>query len=133
VVSGRKLAGILLESVPGAPGRIVAGIGLNVNTPQAAFPGEIASIATSLSIESGREFDIDALLERLLREFEVLRRADAADAHGRYRAHLTGVGTGVRIGETTGVFEGVDEQGRACMRQNDVVRYFTSGPLRFQE
>ncbi len=46
----RKLAGILVDSVPSSSlGRVaVVGIGVNVRTPARAWPGEVAGIAASL-------------------------------------------------------------------------------------
>ena len=44
-VRGRKVAGILCESSGGA---VVAGIGVNVTTPQGGFPEELRQIAASL-------------------------------------------------------------------------------------
>jgi len=45
LIGGRKVGGILCESVAGV---VVAGIGLNVSTPQGGFPEALRSIATSL-------------------------------------------------------------------------------------
>lgn len=65
LIGGRKCAGILTELHDGA---IVAGIGVNVN--QSAFPAEIAAIATSLRIASGRDTALDVLLEMMLSKIE---------------------------------------------------------------
>ncbi len=63
LLNNRKLAGILAQSTEGA---VIAGIGLNVN--QSEFPPDLAEIATSLKIETGREFSKDALGERIIAE-----------------------------------------------------------------
>src|SRR5208337_4571046 len=47
---------------------VIVGIGINVN--QEKFPSELASIATSLRKETGRQQSRLELLVRLLREFE---------------------------------------------------------------
>lgn len=52
VVSGRKVAGILVESrSSGADMVVVAGVGINVQAPSAAMPADIAHRATSLAAE----------------------------------------------------------------------------------
>jgi len=62
LIGGKKCAGILAQLEGGA---ILAGIGINVN--QAAFPEEIAELATSLRLESGRVISREDLLVELLR------------------------------------------------------------------
>ncbi len=131
VVGERKLAGVLLESVSGAPGRVVAGLGMNVNTAREEFPVEIRPIATSLAAETGRTFAVTALLSGVLTAFDELRRTDGRHVHEWYRERLCGVGRAVRIGEYAGVFGGVDEQGRARLVCDGGERYFSSGPMRF--
>ena len=66
LVNGRKLCGILVESVgtgSGAP-RIIIGIGVNLN--HQAFPDELGSTATSLKIETGQETVVEEFRDRLL-------------------------------------------------------------------
>jgi BirA family biotin operon repressor/biotin-[acetyl-CoA-carboxylase] ligase len=60
----KKLAGVMVQS--SEKGVQIAGIGLNVN--QAAFPEELASIATSLRIETGHDHSKEDLLDRLVAE-----------------------------------------------------------------
>ncbi len=61
LVGGKKCCGILTQLEPPA---IVAGIGINVNHP--AFPDEIASLATSLRIASGRILSRERIISELL-------------------------------------------------------------------
>ena len=70
MVAAKKAGGILTEmhADPGAIRFVVVGIGLNVN--QEKFPSELANIATSLRIETGKPQSRMELLVRLLREFE---------------------------------------------------------------
>lgn len=65
LVNGRKVCGILTQLHNGA---ILAGVGLNVN--QTEFPAELRGIATSLRIESGEEYEREALLAGLLRSID---------------------------------------------------------------
>jgi BirA family transcriptional regulator, biotin operon repressor / biotin---[acetyl-CoA-carboxylase] ligase len=70
IICGKKAGGILTEmhAEPGQVRFVIVGIGLNVN--QEKFPGELAHIATSLRMETGRTQPRMELLVRLLREFE---------------------------------------------------------------
>lgn len=61
LIQERKCAGILTQLEGTA---VIAGIGINVN--QTSFPGEIASLATSLRIAAGREQSREQLLLAML-------------------------------------------------------------------
>jgi BirA family biotin operon repressor/biotin-[acetyl-CoA-carboxylase] ligase len=63
LLGGQKVAGILAE-VRG--GRVVLGIGINVNVPAGELPVETEPPATSLLIETGAELDRAQLLVELL-------------------------------------------------------------------
>ncbi|MGY1719523.1 biotin--[acetyl-CoA-carboxylase] ligase [Blastococcus sp. SYSU DS0552] len=65
---GRKLAGILAESVGGAgqPSGVVVGVGLNVSTSEAELPGT----GTSLSVVTGATVDRGPVLLGFLRAVE---------------------------------------------------------------
>lgn len=71
LVHERKVAGILAEA---REGRIVLGIGINVNVTADELPQDVDRAATSLLVESGREHDrvelLAELLERLERRYE---------------------------------------------------------------
>ena len=77
-LNGKKVAGILPEATQG---RVVLGIGVNVNHTADELPGETVKSPTSLRVETGREHDRDILLAAILAELE--RAYDAWD--GRYR------------------------------------------------
>jgi BirA family biotin operon repressor/biotin-[acetyl-CoA-carboxylase] ligase len=65
LISGRKVAGILAEA---REGRVVLGIGVNVNVPEEDLPTEVDRPATSLLVETGHEMDrVDLLIELLER------------------------------------------------------------------
>jgi BirA family transcriptional regulator, biotin operon repressor / biotin---[acetyl-CoA-carboxylase] ligase len=72
LVGGRKVAGILAEA---REGRVVLGIGVNVNVAADELPREVERPATSLLVETGREVDRADLLVELLDRLE--RRYDA--------------------------------------------------------
>jgi BirA family biotin operon repressor/biotin-[acetyl-CoA-carboxylase] ligase len=72
LVGGRKVAGILAEA---RDGRVVLGVGINVNVPADELPEDVDRPATSLRVETGRELDRAELLAELLERLE--RRYDA--------------------------------------------------------
>jgi BirA family transcriptional regulator, biotin operon repressor / biotin---[acetyl-CoA-carboxylase] ligase len=71
LLGGRKVAGVLAEA---REGRVVLGVGVNVNVPERELPSDVDRPATSLLVESGREVDRAGLLVELLERLE--RRYD---------------------------------------------------------
>jgi BirA family biotin operon repressor/biotin-[acetyl-CoA-carboxylase] ligase len=78
LLGGRKVAGVLAEA---REGRVVLGIGVNVNLAEAELPREVDRPATSLLVEAGRELDRAELLAELLARLE--RRYDEWVSAGR--------------------------------------------------
>lgn len=67
LVGGRKVGGILPEAtrgLGGGIGQVIVGIGINVS--QVSFPPELADLATSIRLVTGRHVDRDALLAAVL-------------------------------------------------------------------
>jgi BirA family biotin operon repressor/biotin-[acetyl-CoA-carboxylase] ligase len=67
LVEGRKVAGILPEA---SVGKVVLGIGVNVNQAAEELPGETPKPPTSLRGETGREWPRAPLLAAILLELE---------------------------------------------------------------
>jgi BirA family transcriptional regulator, biotin operon repressor / biotin---[acetyl-CoA-carboxylase] ligase len=67
VVAGRKLVGVLPEA---SQGRVVLGIGINVNQTAAELPADTVKPPTSVRIELGREVERAPLLAAILGELE---------------------------------------------------------------
>jgi BirA family biotin operon repressor/biotin-[acetyl-CoA-carboxylase] ligase len=69
LLSKKKVAGILAETTA-AQGAVcvVVGIGVNVNMPQEVL-GSIDRPATSLLVETGKQFDVNEVLKKLVFEF----------------------------------------------------------------
>jgi BirA family biotin operon repressor/biotin-[acetyl-CoA-carboxylase] ligase len=67
LVGGRKVAGILAES---SEGRVVLGIGVNVNQTAEELPDEARTEPTSLRLELGDRVDRAALLAEILARLE---------------------------------------------------------------
>jgi len=68
VVAGRKLVGVLPEA---RSGRVVLGIGVNVNQTADELPADTAKPPTSLRVELGREVGRAPLLAAILAELEL--------------------------------------------------------------
>jgi BirA family biotin operon repressor/biotin-[acetyl-CoA-carboxylase] ligase len=79
LIGERKVAGILAEA---REGRLVLGIGINVNVPADELPAGTDTPATSLSLEAGRPIDRAEMLVTLL---DALER--------RYDSWVTGLGS----------------------------------------
>ena len=67
LIGGRKVAGILPEA---SVGRVVLGIGVNVNQTAEELPTETPKPSTSLRVETGREWARAPLLAAMLLELE---------------------------------------------------------------
>jgi BirA family biotin operon repressor/biotin-[acetyl-CoA-carboxylase] ligase len=67
LIGGRKIAGILPEA---SAGRVVLGIGVNVNQAAEELPAETPKPSTSLHVETGREWARAPLLAAILLELE---------------------------------------------------------------
>jgi BirA family transcriptional regulator, biotin operon repressor / biotin---[acetyl-CoA-carboxylase] ligase len=67
LVDGRKVAGILPEA---SVGRLVLGIGVNVNQDADELPADTPKPPTSLRVETGREWPRAPLLAAILLELE---------------------------------------------------------------
>jgi BirA family biotin operon repressor/biotin-[acetyl-CoA-carboxylase] ligase len=81
LVGGRKLAGLLAESVSGGAELegVVLGVGVNVRLDPASLPPEIASETTSIRRETGRDADPLALAAEVLARLSVWYHALARD------------------------------------------------------
>jgi len=131
LLGGRKLAGILVQSAEGA---LIAGIGLNVN--QSEFPANIAAIATSLKLETGREHSRDALADRIIAESlrysalltekgksEIVRRFEECSTWPR--------GKTVEVeGGISGITAGLDENGFLLVQTPQRLETIIAGGVR---
>lgn len=126
LINGKKVCGILVESEVrgGIVFYAVIGIGINVNLDTSGFP-EIASTATSLLEESGKNVSRLAVVRRLLVEIErryaVLPDGQAIYDEWRERLITLGKRVGVKSGESTleGIAEAVDKDGSLQLRHSD--------------
>ena len=114
LVSGRKIAGVLLEAQGDA---VIAGIGINVLRD--AVPGALAGLATSVAHEGGTA-DREALLQALLRAFDHwrarLEREGFAPVRARWSELSETLGRRVTVDGVSGVAEALDEDGALLLR-----------------
>jgi BirA family biotin operon repressor/biotin-[acetyl-CoA-carboxylase] ligase len=124
LLDGRKLCGILIEVPSSAAGRVVIGVGLNVNNPLTDAPPEVRQRATSLIDETGRTHDRTDLLIGILRrlDHDLALLSVGAQAALQHRwsewCDLTGRTVAVYQGEQVveGVCEGIDADGALRLR-----------------
>jgi len=128
LLNEKKCAGVLVELSAGGDRvrHVIVGVGVNVNHP--ALPPELAAEATSLRIETGREFVkeavLDAALEQMQRYYEMfLGRGAAAviDAFCRRSSYARGKRVEVlqENSRLRGVTAGLDSSGVLLVRLDD--------------
>ena len=131
-LEGRKISGILVEAPPNRQGRLLLGIGINVNNSVAGAPKELQSTATALCDLTGRQFALtDVLIMVLQRLAERLQPDDLWNAKvregWRERCFLTGKKIHIDLGvrQSEGVCQGIDEEGALLLDvEGEVERHF---------
>jgi len=142
LLNGRKICGILTEmnAEPMRVRYVVIGVGMNVNN--ALFTGELVPIATSLRIESGREWSRVELTAALLKSLdsqyrrlvgdrrdtqkEIIRSFEERSSFARGREVMIAE-DGCSYGGTT---EGLNERGFLQLRIRGELRTVFSGSVR---
>jgi BirA family transcriptional regulator, biotin operon repressor / biotin---[acetyl-CoA-carboxylase] ligase len=138
LISGRKVAGILLESSTDGAGDVdslVIGIGVNVESHPP--PEELRYPATSLRAEGAPEETTGSLLERFCRSFlaryEEWRRRGFSPARKAWLARAEGLHRRieVRLEGTTaaGIFADLDPTGALVLRQEGGQRLILAGDV----
>lgn len=136
LVDGRKIAGVLIETVVGGRGETAAVVGFGVNydfgtAGELPVPG-----ATSIALETGRPPSRAAVVARLASslEHELGRAGDVGYTLDCYRActiHREGDEVSCRIGGETvsGRFAGFDDGGRFRLETPSGLRTIASGEV----
>ncbi|MBO6148669.1 MAG: biotin--[acetyl-CoA-carboxylase] ligase [Lachnospiraceae bacterium] len=128
ILGNKKLAGILTEmSVDsGRIEHVVVGTGINVNNP--AFPPELADIATSLFIESGRSYSRASIVGEVTDIFEgyyesFRESGSLKDFVHIYNSHCVNMGRALKVldpkGEYSGMGRGINERGELMVELPD--------------
>ncbi len=137
LVSGRKCAGVLLESSPWKSGvALVVGVGVNL----VSAPDDTTLPATSV-VANGARCAVDAIraAEHVITEFEAWRAIWARDGFAPLRqawlARASGLGEPVqaRLGSetVTGTFSDLDEEGALVLATHAGVRRVRAGEVIF--
>ncbi len=131
LIRGRKVCGILIETSPAAPERLVIGIGINVSNRFDGAPADVAARAISLA-DAGPEHGVEkftvlnAVLEQLDRDLKQLA-ADPAGLLARWRRTCALSGRMLAVTEVervvTGVCLGLEDDASLLVRSE-------SGPQR---
>lgn len=137
VLSGKKLAGILVENViVGSEIALIIGVGINVHHTRADFSGDVADIATSLAME-GYSVSRAALTAAIIEELYTLgfdNIADPAAYLEEYRRRCITLGQDVRLIWTAeqqrAVTLGIDDRFGLMVRlENGTVTTVRSGEV----
>jgi len=118
LLSGKKAAGILLESETGGSSKplfVVLGIGVNL----VSYPDDAAYPATSLEVQGAGsvapEAFLEALAPSLLVWYERWMASGFGSLRGKWLERAAGLGKTIRVRlpheETAGVFAGIDADG----------------------
>jgi BirA family biotin operon repressor/biotin-[acetyl-CoA-carboxylase] ligase len=131
MLNGRKLAGVMVQTAE--KGVLIAGIGVNANQTQ--FPEELRDVATSLRIETGREYDKAELLERMVAEcltYAEKEKQEILDEFTTLSSYVRGKRVNVDTGTRTfsGVTAGLDENGFLRVETEGVIETVIAGGVR---
>jgi BirA family biotin operon repressor/biotin-[acetyl-CoA-carboxylase] ligase len=135
-IGSRKVAGVLVEA---GEDFAVIGIGINVNTKE--FPADVASIATSMWLESGWEHPRHEVLAAVIQRLAARSRQIGVDFNDlldslRQRCVLTGrrVSLMTAGGPLDGVVEGIAAGGELLLRSDqDLHRLIQADEVRILE
>jgi BirA family biotin operon repressor/biotin-[acetyl-CoA-carboxylase] ligase len=136
LINGKKISGILLESVSSGNKltKLVVGIGLNVN--QTIFQGQYNIQPTSLKHEYGQFIEREKLLAELLNNFEDMLyklKSDPDSILKEWRKSCKLIGeriSVVQLEETKhGVFEDIDEEGYLLLKSKNGIEKISFGDV----
>jgi BirA family biotin operon repressor/biotin-[acetyl-CoA-carboxylase] ligase len=136
----RKLGGLLAEgaTVAGRVEFVVLGLGLNLTA--AAYPPEIAAIASSLEVELGRPVDAASVaaetLAALAERYADLKRGRAREVLDRWRGLAPSAAGGevewtTSRGPVRGTAAGIDDEGALLVRVDDRTERVVTGEVRW--
>ncbi len=135
LLGGKKLVGILAESIfmGRDPQAVVIGVGINGNA--ARFNGELAEKAVSLKMATGKKVDIAELAFLLWKNmdacFSAFCREGFAPLLDAYTARSAMVGKEVTIHGKTGVCRGFSRRGGLLLARDGAVEELYFGEVSF--
>ncbi len=133
LVSDRKMAGILCESIHISKRPVVAIVGLGVNLGTEAFPGELKEIATSLKQLSDDSVDAPVLAARWVAGLEqwirLIGQGKKRELIGAWRRRAEPFGRRVRVGDVEGETIDLAEDGRLILLKDNGEQIIVSGGI----
>ena len=145
LIEGRKCAGILVEAQTDATLEAFAVIGMGVNLRQRSFPADVATPATSLELETGREISRETLFAALLQSLHAeLDCMNSSEMRTHYFAEIPNrlerISTWMRgkkvqvhgPEEFSGVTAGLNAEGFLLVKTNEGMKTVLTGGLRAQ-
>lgn len=136
LISNKKIAGVLLESVSSGNRieRLVIGIGLNVN--QTTFQGKFNVEPTSLRRELRQNIEREKLLAEILNNFEELMETSVSKPKfilNEWRSRCRLLGERITISENDktkhGIFEDIDDEGFLILKSNGALETIHFGDV----
>lgn len=133
LVGGRKLGGILVELVPGAPHAAVIGIGLNLRLP-ATLPAELQERSAALHGIADPNPLLAAILIELLAVLEIFATHGFAALRAGWTTRHAYENTPVRLlsdfaPPRDGLCRGVDDSGALLLETDDGIERILSGEV----
>jgi len=132
----RKICGILIEAPSRPGGKMVVGVGINVNNSFAHAPAELRDIATSLYEAAGSRFDLNDVLIHFLQALSAdleLLKSDPAGVRQRWQHCCMLTGRDVRViqgqRQIHGICQGIDDAGALLVRTDAAIERCVSGEI----
>jgi len=131
LLNNRKVCGVLCEEYNRA---VICGIGLNVNVGK--FPEKL-EMATSMKLETGKQYDLEQILDEIINRFEPLYKK--LQVRGFIKSeilkYITGIGEPVELMTSRkkycGTVFGIDDDWALLLRdENGLVKKFYYGDVK---
>jgi BirA family biotin operon repressor/biotin-[acetyl-CoA-carboxylase] ligase len=135
IAKGKKIAGILCESLP-LDGQllVVCGIGINLSQSEEFFKGNNLPNAGSVLTQTGKTLDGESIVNGFLSALDYYTKCnDMPKIIKEYNELCLNIGKNVKSmsdsGEETGFCEGVDIDGGLIIKTNDGIKKVQSGEV----
>ena len=131
LIEGKKCGGILCETRVASElvSKMVLGLGLNVNETKNDFPGEIRDRVSSIYIDTGFSNQRELICAIFTTYFEQLLN-DLTSTNRFWNEYCSHIEKEVSFNfnqkNHTGIFKGVNDQGKAIIDINGEIKKFTS-------
>lgn len=138
VLNGKKLCGILTEMEADEHGIHYVVIGIGINLWNQSFSEEIASMATSVVLESGKNISKETLIEAVWREFETdyagfLKSRDLSGMKEEYQTYLVNLDKQVKVLDPkepyVGIARGITDTGELIVETQNGEQEVSSGEV----